>query len=326
MSANTQYYWEKLQNVENNPVGPYQSKYGTQIDATLDKIVNRQPFSYDFNADPLYQNYKDQYTKLGNEAAMNAAANASALTGGYGNSYAVTAGAQANQQYLTQLNQVIPELYNAAMNKYQIEGDQLNNVYGVLGSAEDRNYGQYRDKVSDWQADRNYYQGAYGTQLNADQWQQNFDYQKQRDAVTDSQWKAEYALKAAKAAQGKADATAAQYSGSGTNMYYSSGGKRIPADEYDKIRRTAYEMYSGRDSAIADVTGYLRSQLGDYNQELIDDLLWEISGGDRIKANNAPKETSENNSGYNYSQNDYDMLYKLSNYDPEMLKKLTGKA
>lgn len=289
MSANTQYYWEKLQNVENNPVGPYQSKYGTQIDATLDKIVNRQPFSYDFNADPLYQNYKDQYTKLGNEAAMNAAANASALTGGYGNSYAVTAGAQANQQYLTQLNQVIPELYNAAMNKYQMEGDQLNNVYGVLGSAEDRNYGQYRDKVSDWQTDRNYYQGAYGTQVNMDQWQQNFDYQKQRDAVSDSQWKAEYALKAAKAAQGSAAATAKQYDGS--KMAYddinnaahmkslddfANSGKAPANGNYDTIRRKAYEMYSGSENAPYDVAGYLLDS--GLDEETAYQLLKEITG------------------------------------------------
>lgn len=244
MSANTDYYWNKLQQLEANPVAEYQSKYGTQIDATLNKIVNRQPFSYDFNADPLYQNYKDQYTKLGNEAAMNAAANASALSGGYGNSYAVTAGAQANQQYLTQLNQIIPELYNAAMNKYQMEGDQLNNVYSVLGNAEDRNYGQYRDKVSDYFNNLNYYQGAYGNQVSQDQWQANFDYQKQRDAVSDSQWQAEYALKAASAAKSSAKATQNKYDGSDTKFNPTSAW-----DEAYKIYNAAMEVT--RDGANA---------------------------------------------------------------------------
>lgn len=235
MSANTDYYWNRVKDLENNPVDPYQSKYGTQIDSVLNKIVNRQPFSYDFNADPLYQNYKDQYTKLGNEASMNAVANASALTGGYGNSYAATAGAQANQQYLTQLNQVIPELYNAAMSKYQMEGDDLKDQYGLLGNAEDREYGRYRDTVNDYNNMLNYFQNAYGTQLGNDQWNANFDYQKQRDSVADSQWAAEMAYKngraAASDAQWKAEfdlkkaaqaakdlaATQAQYDGSQTD-------------------------------------------------------------------------------------------------------------
>ena len=76
----------------------YTSQYGGVISGLMDKIVNRQPFTYDFNADPIYHQFKDQFVKGGKEAAMNAVANASALTGGYGNSYAVTAGAQANQQ------------------------------------------------------------------------------------------------------------------------------------------------------------------------------------------------------------------------------------
>lgn len=174
MSANTDSYWRKIQEQENNPVGPYQSRWQSQIDNALNAITNRKAFSYDFNADPLYQAYKDQYTKLGKEASMNAAANAAALTGGYGNSYAVTAGAQANQQYLTRLNEVIPELYNLAMNRYKMEGDELNNKYGVLSDADTREYGQYRDKVGDWKDMLAYLQSAYKTQLDNDHWEAEF--------------------------------------------------------------------------------------------------------------------------------------------------------
>ena len=105
---------------------------------------------------------------------MNAAANAAVLTGGYGNSYAVTAGAQANQQYLTRLNEIIPELYNLAMNKYKMEGDELQNRYGVLSDTENREYGQYRDKVADWNNMLSYLQGAYKTQLDNDHWEAEF--------------------------------------------------------------------------------------------------------------------------------------------------------
>lgn len=174
MSANTDSYWKKIQDLENNPVGAYQSRWQSQLDNALNAITNRKAFNYDFNADPMYQAYKDQYTKLGKEASMNAAANAAALTGGYGNSYAVTAGAQANQQYLTQLNNIIPELYNLAMNRYKMEGDELNNRYAVLGDADDRDYGRHRDTVGDWKDQLAYLQSAYGTQLANDQWEKEY--------------------------------------------------------------------------------------------------------------------------------------------------------
>ena len=82
----------------------------------------------------MYQQYKDQYTALGNQATTNATTNASSLTGGYGNSYAVTAGQQANQQYLTQLNGVIPELYQAAQAKYNADTENLYNQFNAFGT------------------------------------------------------------------------------------------------------------------------------------------------------------------------------------------------
>lgn len=170
----------------------YTSKYNDTISNIMDKIANREEFSYDFNADPLYQNYKDNYTKLGNEAAMNAAAAVSTQTGGYGNSYAATAASQANQQYLTQLNNVIPELYSAAMNKYQMETEDLYNQFDMYETEENRQYGQYRDSVSDYYSDwSNLLSGfsAAQAQENADR---DYNYQVSRDAVSDAQWKASY--------------------------------------------------------------------------------------------------------------------------------------
>lgn len=164
----------------------YTSQYQNQIDTLLDKITNREQFSYDFNADPLYQQYKDQYTKLGNEASMNAVANASAMTGGFGSSYATTAAAQANQQYLNQMNDMIPELYNAALSKYKMETEDLLNKYSVTSDAENRNYGQYRDSVADYYTDRDYYTNGYNNAL-------GFEYQKERDAIADAQYAAQMA-------------------------------------------------------------------------------------------------------------------------------------
>lgn len=206
-STNSSDYVSKI----NSLVKPtYTSKYDDTIAGIMDKIANREEFSYDFNADPLYQNYKDQYTKLGNEAAMNAAAAVSNQTGGFGNSYASTAASQANQQYLTQLNDKIPELYNAAMNKYQMETENLYNQFGMYEQEEGRQYGQYRDEVSDYYSDWSNLLNGYGiatAQENSDrdfnyrvgrdavadaQWQKQFDYNASRDAVSDSQWQKQF--------------------------------------------------------------------------------------------------------------------------------------
>jgi hypothetical protein len=61
-------------------VDPYQSAYNDIIKQRAEQIANRDPFNYNFNEDPLYQNYKDQYQRqatLGQESAM---ANAAALS------------------------------------------------------------------------------------------------------------------------------------------------------------------------------------------------------------------------------------------------------
>lgn len=183
----------------------YKSRYEDQLVGALDKLRNRE-FNYDFNADPMYHAYKDQYTKLGNEAAMNAAANVSALTGGFGNSYAATAASQANQQYLTKLNEQIPALYENAMRKYQMEGDDLKDLYGALGDADARDYSKYRDEVADNQWKTQFDYGKERDKVSDEQWQKNYDqalkqfeesvrqynnnfeYGKQRDAVADQQW------------------------------------------------------------------------------------------------------------------------------------------
>lgn len=187
-SENTINYQNMLSQYEGNqPV--YNSQYKAQIDALMDKITNRPDFTYNFDADPLYQQYKDQYTTQGKIAANNAAAAASSLTGGYGNSYATTAAAQANQQYLTQINDVIPDLYNAALAKYNSETDNLYNQFNMYGSAEDRAFNQYQTELNQFNANRDYYSGRYDSSVANDQWKYGTDYNAYRDKVSDNEWK-----------------------------------------------------------------------------------------------------------------------------------------
>lgn len=81
-------------------------------------------FNYDVNKDALYEQLKNQYIKQGELASEDVMGKAAALTGGYGNSYATSAGAQAYNSYLEDFNsEVAPSLYQLAYDKYSDEED-----------------------------------------------------------------------------------------------------------------------------------------------------------------------------------------------------------
>ena len=131
-------------------VPTYSATYDAQLNDIYNQIVNREKFSYDLNSDALYNQYKDQYTNLGKMAMMDTMGQAAAMTGGYGNSYASTAGNQAYQSYLQQLNDVVPELYGMALDQYNQEGDNLYNQFAMTGDLADIEYGRYQDALSNY--------------------------------------------------------------------------------------------------------------------------------------------------------------------------------
>lgn len=141
--------------------GEYNSQWQTQINDTIDRILNREKFSFDLNGDALYQQYKDNAYRQGKLAMNDAIGQASAMTGGYGNSYAQSVGQQQFQNELHKVNDVVPELYQMALDRYNAEGTDLLNAYGILTDRETTDYGKYRDAVGDWQTDRNYDRGVF---------------------------------------------------------------------------------------------------------------------------------------------------------------------
>lgn len=161
----------------------FQSKYEDKLSNLYDQIMNRDKFSYNFNEDAMYQMYKDQYTQAGRNAMQDTMGQASALTGGYGSSYAQTAGQQTYQNYLTELNNMIPTLRDQAYQEYQSEGNELLNKYNITNNAYNNEYGQYRDSVADWQNDRSFDYGMYSDE-------RNFDYNQYSD--NRNYWQNEY--------------------------------------------------------------------------------------------------------------------------------------
>ena len=186
-----------------NKPGAYQSQWQTQLDDVINKILNREKFTYDLKGDALYQQYKDKFIQQGKMAMGDAIGQASAMTGGYGNSYAQSVGQQAYQAQLQNLNDIIPELYQMALDKHNTEGQDLYNQYSMLGTQEEQDYGRYRDEMSDWLTERDYLTnrldtekdfgyGQYRDSVSDEQWQTAYDYQKSRDKIADEQWQKEY--------------------------------------------------------------------------------------------------------------------------------------
>lgn len=160
----------------------FTSNYQSRIDEMLNQILNRDSFSYNAEADPLYQQYKTQYNREG-ERAMNDTLAAAASGAGGMNSYAITAAQQANNYYATQLNDKIPELYQLAYDMYLSDIDQQVRDLGLLQDMDDTQYSRYRDTMSDWRDDRDFAYGMYRDDMGDYQWGQNFEYNAEQDAI-----------------------------------------------------------------------------------------------------------------------------------------------
>lgn len=114
-------------------------RYLSQIENSLNELKNRKEFSYDPDSDPVYNAYKQKYLTEGARASKNAMADYSALTGGYANSAAVTAGNMASQYYAKQLSDQIPALaesaYKRYSDKYQTDIDVVEQMLDMYNSA-----------------------------------------------------------------------------------------------------------------------------------------------------------------------------------------------
>ena len=157
-----------------------------QATAIYDKIMNRGEFSYDVNKDKLYQQYRDLYAQMGRSAMEDTMGQAAALTGGYGSTYSQNAGQQAYNAYLQRLNEVVPELYNAAYNRYNQEGQDLMNLYSMArsnaDSAYERDYNQWYNRL---QLERSGEDTAYNrqqTEENRRLTQEETDYERKQNA------------------------------------------------------------------------------------------------------------------------------------------------
>lgn len=192
---------DALQKQKEKKPGAYVSRWEEERTGLLGSA--REPFQYDLSGDALYRQYRQQALRDGKLAMADTMGQAASLTGGYGNSYALTAGQQSYARELQKLNDRIPELYNLALETYNRQKSDLLERYRLLGEQEDRDYSRYRDTVADWEDEVERLQGDYDRAADLDytryrdgekdaQWQAEFDYNRSRDAEKDAQWQAEF--------------------------------------------------------------------------------------------------------------------------------------
>ena len=253
----------KLKQWEKNKPDEYKGKYDTQIESLVNEILSRDDFSYDMQSDPLYQQYRQLYAENGQKAMRDTVGQASALTGGYTNSYAITAGNQAYAEYLDQLNDIALELRNRAYEMYSDEGDRLVEDVTLLRGLDGDDYDKYLDTLQQYYSDGDYLLkrlsemsdaefDAFLSQVDAWEDDRDFNFKKLQDELDRQEFEAELAFKKAEAERKQANEDrdyllaqqklAAQKSSSGSSS--SSGGtkKTNTKSEYTVYPKT-YQQF-----------------------------------------------------------------------------------
>lgn len=116
------------------------TSYSDQVKDMMAQIQGREKFSYDVDSDPLFQQALSSAMSSGKQAMQDTIGQASALTGGYGSTYATTAGNQAYNAFIEDAYDNLPQYYQMAMEAYQMEGDEMYRQLDMLSSADDKEY------------------------------------------------------------------------------------------------------------------------------------------------------------------------------------------
>lgn len=146
--------------------------YDSEMRALIDQILNSN--LADWKKGDQYSALRDQYAANGEMSMADLLGQVSSRTGGLASSYAASVANQEYNDWMSKLEQAAREMYQ------QDRNDKLNSL-GILGDAYDREYGEYGDKLNQWNTDRNFaYQQAQDALAN--QWKQKeWDYNMSQD-------------------------------------------------------------------------------------------------------------------------------------------------
>ncbi len=134
----------------------FSSPYSKEKKRVLSKINSMNDFSYNPEDDPIYAIYANLYRSLGEDAYDRALSQNAMRTGGVASTSAQSLAMQAQNKYNSMLTAKIPELYAQAYDKYLNEYERLYRELEMYEDFENTEYKRYRDRVSDWENDRDY--------------------------------------------------------------------------------------------------------------------------------------------------------------------------
>lgn len=156
----------------------YVSQWDSIIQGLADQILNREPFTYNYLEDPNYIALKGMYTREGDRAMQDTLGSVAARTGGMASSYAASAASQANNYFMSQLSDKIPELQQIAYDAYMAGIDSKRDDLSMLMGLESTDYSRYLDSLSQWNTDRNFGYGVWRDQVNDQRYEDELAYDK----------------------------------------------------------------------------------------------------------------------------------------------------
>lgn len=260
--------------LDENAAPTYDDSYADKKKELMDAILNRKDFSYDPSTDPSAQAYEKQYAREGKRATDNVMASAAAATGGMPSSFAVSAASQAGNQYAAQMADKIPELERMAYDRYLQDLGMKRNDLQMVEGASKTEYGQYLDKLNQYNADRNYEHTVSQDKLAQQNADRNFEYMQNQDKQN-----REYQLALLKAEHGDYSGLKAlgvdtskiesQASGGSGGGHYSGGGRSY----YSSDDISGNSGSSGQSSGMS--SELVNSLLDDYPDGKLPEGKWK---------------------------------------------------
>ena len=263
--------YNALQKAMNSGTPTFNSAYTKEMANAYNKFKNRGPFEYDMNNDALYQQYANQYKALGNQAMQDTMGQAAQLSGGYGNSYATSAGQQAYNSYLQQLNDIVPQLYGQAYDRYNQEGQDILNTYNLAQQMYGNDWDKYQSDLAQYNTNINQLMDLYNTNAKNDlnvwnsnsannQWALEYALNKENQAFNQAMQNKEYELNKAKT---YADIEQTKASTAGQKISNSIAKKSSNAKEAKDLEDSIYkrlEEYSTNPNKFVNYLGQLENE------------------------------------------------------------------
>lgn len=133
-------------------VDNYNSKYGSAIEAALNRVVGRDPYNPDVESDAAFQKYSDFYTRQADDAMRKVLNQNNASLGGASGAVLAEAIA-ARDNYLDKINTEYKDFeqkkYERYLDSYDMMRNDMSDIIGIANDAYNREYQANRDAISD---------------------------------------------------------------------------------------------------------------------------------------------------------------------------------